>query len=309
MKITRVDATTFNSMFQKWDVPIYNSTDFTELNRAKADSIHYLIIGDGKIRFGIVLGGRNGKLLSPFSAPFGGFVTTTDQSIALTDEAVQLLIGYLRELNMEAEIALPPSLYAPEMLPKQMSALLRHGELMFADLNYHYELCPDASVESRMQRNARKNYRKALAQGFKIEILDRNSTADIARAYAVIQANRQHKGYPLRMPLADVIATAPIVDAEFMVMSLNGQDVAAAQLHRVTPEVMQVVYWGDAPGFEHLRPMNLLAPEVFRHCRSLGASIVDIGPSSENGIPSPGLCAFKESVGCTPSLKPRFRLK
>jgi len=309
MNITHVDATDFNTAFPRRNVPVYSSTDFTELNRAKADSVHYLAIGDSKIHFGIVLGQRDGKLLSPFSAPFGGLITTSDHSIAHTDEAVQLLASYLRNMNLEAEITLPPSFYAPGMSSKQTSALLRYGKLMHADINYHYDLCTNEPVESRMQRNARKNYRKAQAQGFRIEILDRNNPDDIARTYAVIYANRKHKGYPLRMSLPDVINTAPIVDAEFMVMSLDGSDVAAAQLHRVNHNVIQVVYWGDAPGFEHLRPMNLLAPEVFRHCRSLGASIVDIGPSSENGIPSPGLCAFKESLGCTPSLKPHFLLK
>lgn len=309
MQIIRADARDFSTAFPKQDVTVYNSVEFAELNRPKVEEIHYLMIGDSHPRFGIILGERNKRLLSPFSAPFGGFVTTTEQSVAMTIEAVELLSGYLRAGKFEAEIALPPAIYDPAMTAKQASALLSHGSLKYADINYHYDLRSNESTESRMHRNARKNYRKALACGFDIEVLNRDNPDDIARAYSVIKANREHKGYPLRMSEADVRATAAIAEAEFMILSHNGTDVAAAQLHRVTPHIVQVVYWGDAPGFAFMRPMNLLAPAVFDHCRSIGATIVDIGPSSENGIASEGLCSFKESLGCTPSLKPRFILK
>ena len=54
---------------------VFNSVGFTELNRDKAEDLHYLSIRDTKHRFGIILGERNGMLRSPFSAPFGGFTT------------------------------------------------------------------------------------------------------------------------------------------------------------------------------------------------------------------------------------------
>jgi lipid II:glycine glycyltransferase (peptidoglycan interpeptide bridge formation enzyme) len=92
------------------------------------------------------------------------------------------------------------------------------------------------------------------------------------------------------------------------VLTYDGHDVAAAQLHKVTDSVMQVVYWGDAPGYDRMRPMNMLAPEVFGYCRDSGITTLDIGPSSDAGTPSEGLCSFKESLGCRATLKPRFRI-
>ncbi len=144
-------------------------------------------------------------------------------------------------------------------------------------------------------------FRKALRIPFRVELLDRNREEDVERVYGIIAANRAHKGYPLRMSLDDVKRTAEVARAEFIAMSLEGRDVAAALVYRVAPGIMQVVYWGDAPGWEELYPMHRFAPEVFHICRGLGAGILDIGPSSEDGIPSEGLCFFKESIGCLPS--------
>lgn len=298
----------FAAAFSGGDVPVYSRIDFVELNRGKADDVHYLLLADNKVRFGIVLGQRGGVLYSPFSAPFGGFVTNSDQSVALVYEAVTLLAGYIRSLGMAAEVALPPVLYHSRMMAKYVSAFLRYGQLMYADINYHYDLTGDEPFEARMNDTARKKYRRARKCGFRFEMLDSAREADIARAYAVIKANRDSKGYPLRMTFEEVVRTAPVVDARFAVLSVDGADVAAVQLHRVTDSVMQVVYWGDAPGYERMHPMNMLAPETFGYCRSLGFSVLDIGPSSSEGVPSEGLCFFKESLGCVSSLKPRFLL-
>ncbi len=308
MNIRRVDPFEFGAVVRQWNVPVYNSVDFIELNRDKADAVHYLLMGDRKNRFGIVLGERSETFYSPFSAPFGGFVTDSEQSVELAGDAVCALACYVRSFGKEAEVVLAPVFYDMPMYAKYVSAFLRHGNLMYADLNYHYDLVGDIGVEARMKRNARKNYRQALGHGFRFEILDSGRAEDISRAYAVIKVNRESKGYPLRMTLDDVMRTAPVVDARFAVLTLDGCDVAAVQLHRVTDTVAQVVYWGDAPGYSYLRPMNLLAPEVISFCRDEGFSTLDIGPSSSDGIPSEGLCSFKESLGCIASLKPRFRL-
>jgi hypothetical protein len=82
--------------------------------------------------------------------------------------------------------------------------------------------------------------------------------------------------------------------------------VAAAIVYRVSPQICQLIYWGDAPGFESSRPMNMLALKMFELFKAMGVDYLDIGPSSEDGIPNAGLCAFKESVGCTGDLKYTF---
>ena len=69
-----------------------------------------------------------------------------------------------------------------------------------------------------------------------------------------------------------------------------------------------MVYWGDVEGAGEFRPMNRLAVETAQWMRREGLRVLDIGPSSDEGEPSPGLCDFKESVGCEAGLKFRFEI-
>lgn len=313
MIIRRVEAEEFGRVFPKGCTHLFNSMEFAQLNAAKCDAVHYLLCGDGrKWRMGMILGERGERLLSPFSAPFGGFTYNKDQTVEVVEACAALVADYGRGLGKSVEIFLPPGFYDEAMLVKVECALVRRGRLMYADLNYHYDLrgITEANWQevtaSRMNQKARRKMRDAMAMEATVELLDRARRADVERMYAVIAANRAWKGYPLRMTLDDVARTVALAEAEMIVMTLGGRDVAAALVYRVAQGVMQVVYWGNVPGCDGMNVMHRFAPEVFRICAGMGAKILDIGPSSEGGVPSEGLCFFKESIGCTPRLKPRI---
>ena len=310
MELTRVGCGEFYRVFTPgcpgWH--LYSSPGFIATVEDNADDIHFLMMGDSRPRLGIVLGERGGRLRSPFSAPFGGFLAVREVSVEHVDVAVGLLKGYGESHGMPVDVTLPPSFYSPSIIDKTASALMRLGRLSHADINYHYPLTQVDSVEDFLDRSARKNLRRACAQGFAVEWVDIGDTAGISRVYRVIEANRHAKGRHVAMSLEQVIATAPVADTAFFLLTLDGEDVAAAVVQTVTPGVGQVVYWGDRPGYSAMRPMNLLPVEVFKAMRARGFDTLDIGPSSLNGIPDYGLCAFKENLGCRPSLKFRFEI-
>lgn len=57
---------------------------------------------------------------------------------------------------------------------------------------------------------------------------------------------------------------------------------------------------GDVPSFSSLKSMNYLSYKVFEYYyNNTKVKILDIGISTENGIPNYGLCEFKENIGCT----------
>ena len=124
----------------------------------------------------------------------------------------------------------------------------------------------------------------------------------------MIRINRESKGYPLRMSLQNVLNTIEVIKADFFILTHNAKDVAAAQVFHVAADVVQVIYWGDVPGYTELRAMNYLAYKVFEYYAASKIKLIDIGPSSENGIPNYGLCEFKENIGCSVSLKYTFSL-
>lgn len=284
---------------------IYNRAAFSELNKHKAERLHYLLFADKKVRFSITLGERADGLYSPFSAPFGGFNMKEPQPLGFMEEAVSLLKEWREPSGMPIMITLQPLVYGETQLSKWVSVMQRGGRMHTLDLNYHFQLSRFEGYEQHIYRNARKNLHQAMRQSFTFTRLNADLDSDVARAYSVIKQNREEHGYPLRMTLEEVLKTRKIIPADFFVASINGDDVAAAQVFRVTEDTAQVVYWGHLQSYSELRPMNFLTYNVFAHYHRLGMKTLDIGPSTEDGIPNHGLCDFKEAIGC--SVSPKFR--
>ena len=141
---------------------VFNSVGFTELNRDKAEDLHYLSVHDTKHRFGIILGERNGMLRSPFSAPFGGFTTRGVQNLERMEEAVDLLLTYAAERSLQLAVTLQPMVYDETQLSKWTSVLTRKMNVHCTDLNYHVDLQRIADYEKIIDRSARNNLNHAL---------------------------------------------------------------------------------------------------------------------------------------------------
>ena len=307
MRIDEVSPSEYGAVFGQTP-HIFNSVEFSELNRSKVTALHYLAFKDTKTRFGLILGERKDGLYSPFSAPFGGFSSNETQRLDKMEEAIALLKEHRdaggRLPFKPINIVLPPLVYGETQLTKWANVLHRHGTLSHIELNYHFSLPAFGNYEAAIGRNARKNLNRAMQEDFAFLVLDGTNDSDIERAYNMIKANREEHGYPLRMTLQAVKDTSKILQADFFVMTYGGKDVAAAQVFHVAEGVAQVIYWGDLHACSHLRTMNRLAYELFRHYHAQGLKTLDIGPSTEDGAPNYGLCDFKESIGC--SVSPKF---
>ncbi|WP_250632429.1 hypothetical protein [Rhodoflexus caldus] len=291
---------------QAFDKPyhIYNSAPFNRLNAYKAAQVYYLAFRDTKLRLGLIAGACEGQLLSPFSAPFGGFqYLQADVKIAHIEESIARLDEWAMNKGLHTiQIVLPPDIYHESFIVKQFNSLLRSGyQLAYADINYAFPLSKlNEHYLDSIWHNARKNYKKALSYGLEFLQLSFDKLED---AYGIIVANRAAKGYPLRMTLHQVLDTTRIVPMDGFVVKFENTYIAAAIVSHVTHQIVQVVYWGDLPGFSEYKPINFLAYQLFNFYQAKGLQMVDIGPSSENGTPNYGLCEFKESIGCMMSNK------
>lgn len=298
MDVREVTASEYGAYFAGHP-HIYNSTAFAALNEHKVAEVSYLLISDGKVRFGIILG--DGR--SPFSAPFGGLDYNRQQGFEQIDEAVAALKEYAKST---LRITLPPDFYDETMLSVTASALMRQGRLLYADVNYHFVTADIAAYDNVLDSTGKNKLRQSVKHfGTDTGMF---VSADAARAYEIIRRNREEQGYPLRMSLDDVLKTAKIIPADFFVLVHEGHDIAAAQVFHVAEGIVQVIYWGDLREYSHLRPMNYLAYRIFKYYHEIGIRIVDVGPSTEEGVPNYGLCSFKKSIGCRASLKYTFAL-
>jgi hypothetical protein len=284
----------------------FNSADFNFLNKVRCDQMLFLVFKDTKNRLGLIAGVKGTALHSPFSAPFGGFsFVREDVSIAQIEAGTEALIRYAVDKGYHSiHYIMPPLFYYQGFNNKLVNILHRKNfKVVAVDLNYEFNLQKfTEDYEMNIWHNARKNLRISLKQDF---VFIKCETAETkSAAYQVIKENRSRKGYPLKMTCEQVIKTAEVIPADFFLVKKENKSIAAAIIFHVAPGIVQVIYWGDIPDFSAQKPMNFLSYCVFRHYKEAGLLYVDIGPSTENGIPNYGLCEFKESIGC--DITPRF---
>ena len=297
MEIKEIALDEFDSVFPSNLNPIIFSTArFNQLNRSKAEDVKALAMvdDDGSVLIGQIFGLRGRMWRAPFSAPFST-AAGAEISKQLLTEFYSLSADFL---GSPLRLVLPPPFYPSSITPEVGAQV--------DDFNYHYPLSRYRNYESHLSRPGRKNHRNSLKHPF-----DFFKTDDIGRAYGIIAQNRKAMGYPLAMSLEQVEATSAIIPADFFVMAIDGTDCAAAVVFKVAPSIMQVIYWGDIPEFRVARPMNRLAWELFGWyaANRPDIDIIDIGPSSTDGVKNEGLASFKLSIGCVETLRPTITIE
>lgn len=305
MEIIEVTSKEYQQAFPRpWSV--FNSVAFSELNKGKCDDVHYLLFRDSKLRLGMIVGEKENSLHVPFSATYGGFSFNSVVSCQHYDEACIALKEYAQKLGKHLYVTLSPPMYDCTDNAKTFSAFMRAGaKIESIEYNQHFELARFEHYEDILDSKIRNKLRNALSADLTFTNLDSKNAGDVARAYEVIRINHAERGNPLRMTLQNVLDTIKIVPADFFVVSDHeGHDVAAAQIFHTTKDIYQIVYWGDVPSFSYLKSMNFLSYKVFEFYYQRGdVKILDIGISTEDGVPNYGLCEFKENIGCFSTLK------
>lgn len=303
MELLLVDKCEYEKII-KQEKYVYNAAWFHEINRTKVDQLYYLLFKSKKYKFFGIAGIKDGIMKFPYSAPFS-IIEKRNEDVLLEDidDALQMLDEFGRQHSVQSiRFRLPPAFYDENYINKFQNCLLRNGyEIETWDLNYQYIIRDLSYLDSKIKRNAKKNLHTAEAYDYKLVHCENEEQK--REAYHIISENRQSKGYPLRMTWEQVEATIQYMIHDFFILYWNDKAVAAAVIFRVTNEVYQVIYWGDRPGYSEYRPMNYLSYHLYEYYCKKGIQVLDIGPSTEEGIPNYGLCSFKESIGCDVSSK------
>lgn len=285
----------------------YNETWFHEINREKVDELYYLLFKSKKYKFYIIAGVADGVMKFPYSAPFSILENNKDVSIEDIEHALALLESFALQINIkEITFRLPPDIYDNPYISKFQNCLIRSKYMIECwDLNYYFDINDMDGLDSRLQRNARKNLR--IAQTYNYELICCESLQQKKMAYDIIAVNRKNRGYPLRMSWSQVCNTIEYMKHDFFLLTLDKKPIASAIIFRVNKDIYQVIYWGDIGEHLECKPMNYLAYALYEYYMNKKIRILDIGPSTEGGTPNYGLCSFKESIGCTVCSKISFR--
>lgn len=291
--------------------PIFCSCEFLELNKDKVERVRYLLGKDSKNRFAFAVGENDRQWKAPYSAPFATIIELRkNTTIEYYWDFAKALVEYAKTNGISGiSIFLPPDNYDCQQNTKIVNAFLGNGfSLEYQDINFYLNL-NHLQIDTYMnaiQYNAKKNLNIALQSDLSlVKCEDYESKKE---AYEVIKCNRESKGYPLRMTFEQVRDTIEIVKHDFFLVKREGKSIASAVIFHVNEKVVQVIYWGDVPEVGEYKPINFLAYELIKYYCAQGIEQIDIGPSTENGIPSYGLCNFKESIGCEISNKYRLKI-
>jgi len=311
MTIVEISSKEYDLQFGN-DQIFYNTAAFNALNKSKCEEIFHLMFKDKKNRLGIVLGLKKKCLISPFSAPFGGFSVIDEKlSVQHIEDAVDALKEYCVLKGVQGlSITLPPLFYKESFLTKVHHVLLQKGFNMESlDLNYlfHLENFSEKYYTEIIARNARKNLTIALTK--EMSFREGSSDEDLMTAYQIIKMNRLSKGFSLSMTAKEVQQTSEIVKVDSFIVSYEGVDIASAIVYHVTNKIVQVIYWGDLPEYASNKTMNFLPYKIFEHYHQQGYGVIDVGTAMLDNKPNYGLCDFKESIGCSIQPKCAFTMK
>ena len=307
--LIEVNAKIFEQYFPT-DPHSFVSKAFIELNTNKIDKVVRLVEDEvSKPEIGLVVGIRNNKLLSPFSAPFGGFHFKKEN---MYSEKVDSFIASLKNYALsnsfsEFKITLPPDIYHQTFNAKCVNSFFRSGfSYEIPEITSYVDLARFEKIYK--QKNSREYYRQALRN----ELVFEHTTEqkDKVEGYELIRENRVKFGRPIYMTLDDINETGSLWPVDFFkVKTSDGSLVASAILYRPHPEIVYAVYWGDNDVGRPLRAMDFLLLNLWTYYQKLGYKYVDLGISTEEGIPNGGLLRFKETHEAISSVRYRFCLK
>lgn len=270
------------------------SNKFIELNKNKSEAIFFLVRNDEKPDIGLIVGLKDGILLSPFSAPFGGFHFRHE---LLYTSSIQAFILDLQTFIIDngfkgIQIALPPNIYHQTFNAKTINILYYNNfKIKSLDITSWVDL---SLFENTFSQKRSKEY---YCQTTKAGLIFRQATEvnEKKQAYELIRLNRIKYERPIHMTFQDLEKINEIFDVDyFSVINKSENILASAILYRAHASIVYAVFWGDNDLGRSSRAMNFCLFNLWKHYKELGYKYIDISISTENGIPNEGLLRFKE---------------
>jgi hypothetical protein len=304
MKVDEITNREYSTVFNN-TYSVFLSAPFNKLNKSKCEQLVYLLFHEGKVKLGIIAGVKEDTFCSPFSAPYGGFSTYNDKiNLKYIDEALKLLDKYLESNKINhIQFILPPNFYNERFLPKVFYSLIQNAYLVkYTDMNYHMNTVDFKCYQTGLvDKRTIEKLKKAFSVGLSFkQVFDEN---DQCIAYNIVKDNRKAKGRPIYLTFKELLETGKIIDTDFFLVYQKEVPIASAVVYHVAQKIVQAIFWADVPEYSLSRPMNFLVYKLLEFYANQGMNIIDLGISTENGLPNYGLCDFKENTGSIASLK------
>ena len=249
-----------------------------------------------------------GLWTSPVTGAFGVLAAVDRAPAAVAFALAAAASDWLRAQGAPAQLRLPPDCFADPLAAALENGLFRAGwRLAQSDLNHHLPVAGAAAFQAGLGETKQKEIRRLTRSGAVFALQPPQAGE---RAFQVIADNRAARGYPMTMTWPQVAALAAAFpdQVRFAAVERDGEALAGAICLRLTPAYAYVFYWGEARAARRESPVMLLAEGLVEDCAAQGVTVLDLGTSTDQSAPNPGLIAFKESLGCLTSGKRTYRL-
>jgi len=303
--IRNTDSSEFKYYFPT-DPHLFVSEAFINLNAPKVDTIVRLIQDTDKVQLGLIAGIANGILKAPFSAPFGGFHFKNESMYTTAIESyIKDLVDYAIASDLsEIRLTLSPDIYSQSFNAKLVNVLLRMNFTMAIPEITNWVVLDE--FNGIYSHNASRTYYNQSVKN-KLEFHQTDKMDEMEAIYNLIVENRSRMGRPIYMTFNDLLAMGNLFEVDyFKVITEDGQLVAGGMFYHSNPQTAYAVFWGDALEGRPLRAMDYLIFKLWEFYKNSGFKYIDLGISTESGMPNEGLLRFKETHECLSSLKYSF---
>lgn len=306
MPLQRIEYKDYAEIFNNTFIP-YNTVAFNLINIKKCDRLDFLLFQEDKILIGLIGGVKENILLVPFSAPFS-FFNFNDGNVRTEYiiKAISELDGYLiYNKFFKVQFTLPPYFYNEQLISKTIFSFYLNNYSLRVDDNHFFIRKDYIKYENNtIGKGIRYNLKIAHNNGL---LFKKAGNIDEKRlVYDIIKQNKETKNRQLSMTFEEILDMERLVKVDYLLVFFEGQAICSSIVYIYFSGIVQVIHWGDLPGFKNYYPMNFLAMNLFRLYTEDGFEFIDLGSSSKNSVPNYGLSNFKESIGCSTTLKFTF---
>lgn len=245
---------------------------------------------------------------SPARGTYAGYATSSDLEIGDWFAFHDAVESRLRALGARVMEVLPaPMAHDPSAFSMQAYVLRSRGfDVSRCDLNQSLAVDQRPLVE-RMGRGNRKRLAKCMREGYRCVPTGLDA---LPAVYETIVANRVARGHAVSMTLGDLHAMAREFPHALQLFACHrdgeAEMAAAAVCLSLDDRTLYVFYWGERPGQSANSPVVMVADAIYRHAQARGQVLLDVGTSTVDREPNPGLLHFKRGLGFSESLKLRM---
>lgn len=151
----------------------------------------------------------------------------------------------------------------------------------------------------------KRSVHKSIESGFVFHALTLNH---LPQAYELFVESRKRKGYPVTMTLDELTRMFVLFPQQYKLMGVfdDGKLIAACVVIWVSTTILYYFYVGDDYEYRKYSPVTYLIKNVYAYAQKQGATLFDLGISTDAGVLNAGLYDFKKSFRAIDSAKYTF---